>query len=320
MAEVEQKAKVGVDHGALMPTDFEGMYRVAQMFAKSSIVPKPYQNKPEDILVAWEYGAELGLGKMQSLQSIAVINGRPTLPGETLLAIAYSSGELEDYEEVWDGAKKIATCTAKRKHRKPVTRTFSWADAERIKVYEHGQQVTLASRDTYKNYPDRMCTMRARGFALRDAFADRIKGLKTSEEMEEVPPDEEKAFNAAKPIIPDLEKKPEPTRQAEPDGNESPEGLHQAGPGGSESAGPNPEPVQEQAAAEQPAEQPKPESKALDTVDKILAAVNTMSVERWDEQELYLLGKNVFGKLSNAEEKLAVTMAVNRKRRELFPR
>ena len=49
------------------------------------------------------------------------------------------------------------------------------------------QSANLLNRPPWKSYPDRMLQMRARGFALRDAFADVIGGLITSEEAEDYP-------------------------------------------------------------------------------------------------------------------------------------
>jgi hypothetical protein len=61
----------------LAPLEVDAAWRFAKMLAGSSMVPKQFQNRPEDVLVAMQYGVEVGLPPMASLQSIAVINGRP---------------------------------------------------------------------------------------------------------------------------------------------------------------------------------------------------------------------------------------------------
>ena len=67
-----------------------------------------------------------------------------------------------------------AVCQAKRRgDPHPVEGRFSMADAKRA---------GLASKDVWKSYPRRMLQMRARGFALRDAFPDVLRGLVTAEE------------------------------------------------------------------------------------------------------------------------------------------
>jgi hypothetical protein len=40
------------------------------------------------------------------------------------------------------------------------------------------------------DYPDRMLSMRARGFAGRDAFPDLLRGIKTAEEVRDIPDDD----------------------------------------------------------------------------------------------------------------------------------
>ena len=59
----------------------------AEMIAKTNLCPPNYRNKKEDIIVAWAMGTELGMKPMQSLQHIAVINGKPCLYGDGLLAL-----------------------------------------------------------------------------------------------------------------------------------------------------------------------------------------------------------------------------------------
>ena len=50
-------------------------------------MPREFQAKPNNILVAVQWGFEIGLAPMQALQNIAVINGRPSLWGDSLLAL-----------------------------------------------------------------------------------------------------------------------------------------------------------------------------------------------------------------------------------------
>jgi hypothetical protein len=96
----------------------------------------------------------------------------------------------------------VAVCVAKRKGRKPVTAKFSVEDAKRAGLW--GKQ------GPWSAYPKRMLAMRARGFALRDAFPDVLKGLISAEEAQDYP-DEAKPRPAAKPANPlDMVAKPAP--------------------------------------------------------------------------------------------------------------
>lgn len=202
----------------LRPLTFEAVMQFAEVLAKSSLVPKEYQGNPANIVVAMQYGAEIGLHAMQALQSIAVIGGKPALYGDAGLAIVQSHREFEWIHEQDDLTTQTATCTIQRKGWDAVVRRFSQADAERIQVYEGGGLRPLASRTMWKNYPVRMRQMRARWWAMRDCFADALKGIIGREEMEGhvEPPDAGNgdAFDYLRPQPPQagpvIDVKPEP--------------------------------------------------------------------------------------------------------------
>jgi len=161
------------------PTTLTEAMQFSELMAKSTMVPRQYQGKPEDILVACQWGAEIGLSPLQALQNIAVINGKPSVYGDAALALVQASPVCEDIQESIEG--ETAICTALRRGRKPVTARFSVDDAKRAGLW--GKQ------GPWTQYPKRMLQMRARGFALRDAFPDVLKGLITSEEAMDYPVD-----------------------------------------------------------------------------------------------------------------------------------
>ncbi|CAB4141478.1 RecT family [uncultured Caudovirales phage] len=187
------------------PATLTEAIQFSDMLASSSMVPKAYQGKPQDILVCVQWGYEMGLAPMQALQNIAVINGKPSVYGDAAMALVQASSVCEDVEEYFEGEgtpNPVAVCVAKRKGRKPVTAKFSVEDAKRAGLW--GKQ------GPWQAYPKRMMQMRARGFALRDAFPDVLKGLITAEEAQDYP-DEAKPRPAAKPANPlDMVARPEP--------------------------------------------------------------------------------------------------------------
>ncbi len=83
-------------------------------------------------------------------------------------------------EESDDG--EVATCTVWRYERAPGGRvkressaSFSMDDAKRAGL--------AGKKGPWQDYPRRMRQMRARSFALRDAFADALRGLSVREEV-----------------------------------------------------------------------------------------------------------------------------------------
>jgi hypothetical protein len=147
------------------------------MIASSGLAPKQYNNEPRKIAVAITAGAELGLGPMQAIQSLAIINGRPSIYGDGLMALCLSHPDCEDIQEDFDIQTNTATCTVKRRGHKIHSANFSQKDAENAKLW--------GKSGPWKEYPARMLQMRARGFALRDKFADALRGIITVEEAQD---------------------------------------------------------------------------------------------------------------------------------------
>jgi hypothetical protein len=167
----------------LMPQTFDQLVRFAELAANTDMVPKDFKGKPGNIMLAVQMGSELGLSPMQSLSSIAVINGRPGVWGDGLIGLCRQSPLCQDIVETitGEGDARTATCTATRRGSTPVTAQFSAADAKKAGLW---------GKSIWAQYPDRMLQNRARGFALRDAFPDLLRGLKTAEELRDTPADD----------------------------------------------------------------------------------------------------------------------------------
>lgn len=165
---------------------------IASQIAKSALIPKQFQGRPQDVFACMLWSHTLNMPIMQGLQSIAIINGRPSLWGDGLLAIVMSSGKLEDFKETIDrdsDGKLVATCTVKRKGlSSPVTWSFSEDDATTAGLWN--------KLDTWKKYPKRMLQMRARAFALRSAFPDVLSGMGSAEEETDIEESEADASTA----------------------------------------------------------------------------------------------------------------------------
>jgi len=166
---------------SLAPTSLGEAMKLAEVMAGSDMVPRDYKGKAGNVLIAVQMGAELGLQPMQAIQNIAVINGRPALWGDAALAVVSAHPECEDVVEKIDGTGESmsATCTIKRANREPVVRTFGVADAKRAGLW--------GKDGPWKTYPQRMLQMRARSWAMRDAFADALRGIGVVEEVRDIP-------------------------------------------------------------------------------------------------------------------------------------
>lgn len=165
----------------LSPQTFEQALTFANYLADSDMVPKDFRGKPGNCLIAMQWGFEVGLKPLQALQGIAVINGRPSIWGDALLSLVLSSPACKDVVERFEGTGDTyrAVCIAQRHGRADKVAEFSVADAKAAGL--------LGKQGPWTQYRDRMLKQRARAFALRDQFADVIKGMAIAEESGDIP-------------------------------------------------------------------------------------------------------------------------------------
>lgn len=180
---VEMKAQSrALSNGILNPANLSEALQMADMLCKSTLIPKDFQNSPGNVLVALQWGMEIGLGPMQALQSIAVVNGRPSLWGDAVIALCRSHPICEWVTETVEGTGEnmVATCTTQRRGEpEPVSRSFSWADAKRAGL--------IGKAGPWTQYPTRMMQLRARSWCLRDAYPDLLRGMAVAEEAQDIP-------------------------------------------------------------------------------------------------------------------------------------
>ena len=188
MSETSKQIVAITDKGglpAIVPASVEELKTLATIIHSSNLAPDSL-NSPEKVFVAVASGMEIGLYPFQALQSIAVINGRPSIWGDAALALVEASGKLDRKKETIrtesiedkDGKKStqyIARCEIKRKGKKdPEYFEFSQQDAIKAGLWN--------KKGPWQTYPKRMLQMRARAFCLRDNFPDVLQGMSVIEE------------------------------------------------------------------------------------------------------------------------------------------
>jgi len=194
-AEKPRLPAVGGRPQAIIPTDIDAVYRMSEGISRSGLAPADL-NTPDKIMVAIMTGMEIGLPPMASLQCIAVIKGRPTIWGDAGLALCLDSVVCEDVDEFFEGEPGTdgfkAVCVAKRRGKeKVIRREFSVFDAKKAGLWDEREKVRARDGTEKRNdspwfrFAKRMLQMRARGFCLRDAFPDVLRGLHLREEMDD---------------------------------------------------------------------------------------------------------------------------------------
>ena len=191
---------------SLAPSNMSEAMQLAEMLAGSTLVPKDYQRNPSNIMVAIIWGSEIGLAPLQALQNVSVINGRPSIWGDAALALVRGHPACVSVREGVDGEGDARTgwCEVTRRGEEPQRRTFSVDDAKKAGLW--GKQ------GPWQQYPARMLQLRARGFALRDVFPDALRGVITTEEARDTPPEPRDVTASV------VDRAPQPSRPAQSGG------------------------------------------------------------------------------------------------------
>ncbi|WP_406853523.1 hypothetical protein ABEG18_13200 [Alsobacter sp. KACC 23698] len=182
---------------AIVPRDLNEAFRVGEAIFQSGLAPYGLDSA-QKVCVAVMYGLEIGLPPMQAVQSIGIINGRPGIYGDAAIALVRASGLMLSFKE-WiegEGDERAAVCRVQRKGEEVVEERFSVAQAKKARLWDErpivkkkgrsGEWYEAQNDSPWHKYPDRMLKFRARGFLLRDTFADVLKGLATVEELQDI--------------------------------------------------------------------------------------------------------------------------------------
>lgn len=154
-----------------VPAEWLAAMRLAGRIHSTPFVPKPLRGDPHSVLACILTGQELGLGPMQSLRMVNVIEGRPAASAELMRALVNRAGHRVD---VVEARQDLVTLSGVRKDTGArATVTWTLADAQRAK---------LTGNPAWGKYPRSMLLARATSELCRMLFADVIGGLYTPEE------------------------------------------------------------------------------------------------------------------------------------------
>jgi len=145
--------------------------RLSARIAGTSFVPRALRGDPAEVLACILTGQELGLGPMQSLRMINVIEGRPAASAELMRALVNRAGHRVDVVEAKQDSVTLSGVRSDTGSRATVTWTLK--DAERA---------NLLKNPAWGKYPRSMLLARATSELCRAIFADIVSGLYTPEE------------------------------------------------------------------------------------------------------------------------------------------
>lgn len=173
-------------------SNFEKAWKMVEMLCKAKCIPQNFWDNPEDALVVIQTGHEIGLSPMSSLRNMMIVNNRPSIYGDAMLALCMKTkgkvGGFIDCIEVYNEETQDWTCTVSREGRETKSKTFTMQDAK-----DGG---FLTKPGAWQTSRKRMMQFRSRSFVLRDMFADILMGVLTVEEMQDVEQPQAKAIES----------------------------------------------------------------------------------------------------------------------------
>lgn len=189
------KLEAGADILGIIPRNLEEAWRLAGAFLDAGMEPSSYAKESGQRLPDKQIRARLMIGIMKSLEvgfppitglnTIAIINNRPSIYGAGAKALIQRSGTLEWMKEWFTGDEGsddwTAHCEMKRIGQiEPYKASFSVKDAKRAKLWANPR------KEPWMLYPKDMMLVRCFSRNADKGFADALHGLAIAEVIRDI--------------------------------------------------------------------------------------------------------------------------------------
>lgn len=154
----------GIDPSAALADGqaWKGQVHRWQLLLQSGALPKHVKTPQQAIAIAMQ-GAELGWPPMRSLRSIYIVDGRPELAAEAMLALIYERCPSAIIEVVEQSDQRCCIRGRRSDKHVPIEVDFT---------IENAQRGGLLNKENWKRYPSDMLWARAVSRLRRRVFPD----------------------------------------------------------------------------------------------------------------------------------------------------
>lgn len=160
---------------AFEPRDISEGYQLAKLLVGSGLLGRNVV-RPEQAFTIIAAGRELGLTAMQSLRSIHIIEGKPTLSVDLIAALCKSRPDVCVYFRMVESTAERATYETQRKGEPSPTR-MSW-------TIQEAKDAGLVGKDNWRKYPAAMLRARCITALARAVYPDLAMGLYDPDEID----------------------------------------------------------------------------------------------------------------------------------------
>jgi hypothetical protein len=159
---------------AVVPKSMAEVQSMAEILSKSKLLPDALQGKAPDVVVQILAGQELGLAPMAAIRGVYIVQGKPVLSADTMVALVLGSGLAEFFSCIDETATSV-TYETKRKG-SPIPQRVTWSD-------EDSKAAGLNTKDTHRLYKRQMRRARCKALLARDVYPDVLAGCYDPEEL-----------------------------------------------------------------------------------------------------------------------------------------
>lgn len=146
----------------------EAKMQFARALAAASLLPRQYQQNPGNVLIAMELGEALGIPAIQAINSIHVIEGKPSASADLMAALVRKAGHKLRVTVTRNPLHVVATLIRADDPDYPFE--AEWDEAK-------AQTAGLIGKGNWKTYPDQMMRNRAITEVIRMGASDAMYGV-----------------------------------------------------------------------------------------------------------------------------------------------
>lgn len=173
---------------AIIPRTVAELMSLAEILAKSELLPKALRGKVADVAMTMMAGAEMGFGPGASLRNINVIDGKPVLSASGKVALVKASGKCKYFDCIEDTDDRVTYETLRVGATKP--RRSTWTK-QRVK------EAGLNTKDNHRLFSKQMLDARAKSELCENTYEDVLAGIATAELIDDwTPPQQSGAIDA----------------------------------------------------------------------------------------------------------------------------
>jgi hypothetical protein len=178
------------------PRNIDEAIHLAKVLHASRLLPRGLQT-PEAVVATIITGAELGLSPMQAIRSIHIIDGKPTMSSDLMVAMVKRHEACKFFRLV-ESSGSVATYETQRAgDPEPTRMSFS---------IEEAKAAGLAGKDVWKKFAPAMLRARCASSLARAVYPDLVMGIYDPDELDHspAPAPEPRDVTPPKPVIPQV--------------------------------------------------------------------------------------------------------------------